>query len=110
MNTRFQLTYLAGGDAYFEPNYGAATVNTVTRAGFDNQCANLAKLFRQMTFNVDLENQIMTNVLSNGQDVNTASRDALKAHNDLLAHWLAGVTTASGSDALHAVNAALRPR
>ncbi|WP_277397899.1 hypothetical protein [Paraburkholderia sp. Ac-20340] len=34
----------------------------------------------------------------------------LSANNDLLAHWLAGVTTARGGDALQAVNAALGPR
>ena len=27
MNTKFHLTYLSGGDAYFGPNYGGATVN-----------------------------------------------------------------------------------
>ena len=33
MNTKFKLTYLDGGDKYFGPNYGGATVNTVARAG-----------------------------------------------------------------------------
>lgn len=42
MNTKFHLRYLALGDAYFGPNYGGATVNTVTRAGFTGECANLA--------------------------------------------------------------------
>lgn len=110
MNTKFHLAYLAGGDAYFGPNYGGATVNTVARAGFEDQCANLAKLFRQMTFNVELENQIMTNVLSGGMDVGTASLQALKARNDLLAQWLAGVRTVSGADGLQAVNAAIGSR
>ena len=36
MNTEFHLTYLSGGDAYFGPNYGGATVNTVTRTGFSS--------------------------------------------------------------------------
>lgn len=107
MNTRFHLTYLAGGDAYFGPNYGSATVNTVSRTGFAEQCGNLTRLFRQMTFNVDLENQIMTNVLRNGEDVNTASMNALKAHSDLLGPWLAGVTTVGGANGLQAVDAAI---
>jgi glycine betaine/proline transport system substrate-binding protein len=107
MNTRFRITYLAGGDAYFGPNYGGATVNTVSRTGFAEQCTNLARLFRQMTFNVDLENQIMTNVLRDKEDVNTASMNALKAHSDLLGPWLAGVTTVGGANGLQAVNAAI---
>lgn len=107
MNTEFHLTYLSGGDAYFGPNYGGATVNTVTRTGFANECGNLGRLFKQMTFSVDLENQIIANVLQNKVDVNTAARDAIKAHPQLLAPWLDGVTTASGANGLQAVNSAL---
>ena len=107
MNTEFHLTYLSGGDAYFGPNYGGATVNTVTRTGFADQCPNLGRLFKQMTFNVGLENAIIANVLQNKTNVNAAARDALKAHAGLLQPWLAGVTTANGSNGLQAVNSAL---
>ncbi|PMS37968.1 glycine betaine/proline transport system substrate-binding protein [Trinickia symbiotica] len=107
MNTKFHLAYLSGGDAYFGPDYGGATVNTVTRAGFAGQCANLGKLFRQLTFNVELENQIIADVLLNKVNVNTAALDALKAHTNLLGPWLDGVTTATGADGLQAVKAAL---
>ncbi|MBV8633187.1 MAG: choline ABC transporter substrate-binding protein [Burkholderiaceae bacterium] len=107
MNTKYHLTYLSGGDAYFGPNYGGATVNTVSRAGFTDQCTNLARLFEQMTFNVDLENQIITNVLQNKVDVNTAALQALQANPELLTGWLKGVTTATGGDGLQAVHASL---
>ncbi|MBN3756891.1 choline ABC transporter substrate-binding protein [Paraburkholderia sp. Tr-20389] len=107
MNTKFHLTYLSGGDAYFGPNYGGATVNTVTRPGFAGQCTNLAKLFQQMTFNVDMENQIIANVLQNKVDINTAALTALKGNPDLLNAWLKGVTTTSGADGLQAVQAQL---
>jgi glycine betaine/proline transport system substrate-binding protein len=107
MNTKFHLTYLSGGDAYFGPNYGGATVNTVTRAGFAGQCTNLAKLFQQMTFNVDMENQIISNVLQNKVDVNTAAMNALKGNPALLSAWLKGVTTTNGTDGLQAVQAQL---
>ena len=107
MNTEFHLTYLSGGDAYFGPNYGGATVNTVTRSGFANQCTNLGRLFKQMTFNVDLENKIIADVLQKKVNVNTAARNELKAHPDLLGPWLEGVTTASGENGLQAVNSAL---
>jgi len=107
MNTKFHLNYLSGGDAYFGPNYGGATVNTVTRAGFAGQCTNVAKLFQQMTFNVDLENQIITNVLQNKVDVNKAALLALQGNPELLNMWLKGVTTASGADGLQAVQTQL---
>jgi glycine betaine/proline transport system substrate-binding protein len=34
MNANFDLTYLTGGDDFFGPNLGGATVYTNTRAGF----------------------------------------------------------------------------
>ncbi len=37
MNTRFNIRYLTGGDASFGPNFGAATVNTLTRAGYSRR-------------------------------------------------------------------------
>ena len=107
MNTKFHLTYLSGGDAYFGPNYGGATVNTVTRTGFASQRANVGRLFKQMTFSVDLENHIIASVLENKANVNVAARNALKAHPDLLAAWLDGVTTANGANGLQAVTSAL---
>ncbi|PCE22030.1 glycine/betaine ABC transporter substrate-binding protein [Paraburkholderia acidicola] len=107
MNTKFHLTYLSGGDTYFGPNYGGATVNTVTRAGFAGQCTNLARLFQQMTFNVDLENQIIANVLQNKVNVNTAALHALQGNPALVSAWLKGVTTASGADGLQAVQTQL---
>jgi glycine betaine/proline transport system substrate-binding protein len=110
MNTKFHLTYLSGGDAYFGPNYGGATVNTVTRAGFSEQCANLTKLFRQMTFNVDIENRIIADVLQDKVNIDTAAQRALQQHPALLANWLAGVTTTTGGDGLQAVKASLGSR
>ncbi|MDI9708945.1 glycine betaine ABC transporter substrate-binding protein, partial [Acinetobacter baumannii] len=67
------------GDAYFGPNYGGATVNTVTRSGFAGQCANLARLFRQMTFSVDVENRIIADMLDNKTSPALAAQHALKA-------------------------------
>jgi glycine betaine/proline transport system substrate-binding protein len=60
-----------------------------------------------MTFNVDLENHIIANVLQDKVNINTAARDALKAHPDLVSAWLDGVTTVSGANGAEAVNRAL---
>ncbi len=75
MNTRYKLTYLSGGDTYFGPNYGSATVNTVTRKDFSAQCPNTARLFSQLKFNVDLENRIIKRVLDDKQTPDRAAQD-----------------------------------
>ncbi|WDD91600.1 choline ABC transporter substrate-binding protein [Burkholderia sp. FERM BP-3421] len=107
MNTRFHLVYLAGGDAYFGPDYGSATVNTVTRAGFAADCPNLARLFRQMRFGVDLENRLIARLLDPHQPAEAAARQALRDEPARVAAWLDGVTTANGAPGLPAVRAAL---
>jgi glycine betaine/proline transport system substrate-binding protein len=107
MNTKFKLTYLDGGDKYFGPNFGGATVNTVARSGYEQQCPNLGKLFKQMTFNVDLENGVITEVLQNKANIDTAALDALKKNPELVKTWLDGVTTASGGNGLQAVQTVL---
>lgn len=107
MNTKFKLNYLEGGDAYFGPNYGAATVYTVTRPGYAKECPNVGRLFSQMKFSVDLENEIIAAYIGEKIEVKTAARDALRKHPELVKAWLDGVTTASGGDGLSAVRQAL---
>jgi glycine betaine/proline transport system substrate-binding protein len=43
MNANFELTYLTGGDDWFGPDLGGATVYTNTRAGFAAECPNLGR-------------------------------------------------------------------
>jgi len=107
MNTKFKLTYLDGGDKYFGPNYGGATVNTVARSGYAQQCPNVDRLFKQLTFNVDIENGVITEVLEKKTSVDVAATEALKRHPELLKSWLDGVNTASGANGLQAVQTAL---
>lgn len=103
MNMKYAPSYLAGGDAYFGPNFGAASVQTVTRKGFAADCPNLGKLLGQIRFTVDAENRIMDQILDKGQDAKEAARAELKARPNLLGVWLAGVTTRDGRDGLPAV-------
>ncbi|WP_156421059.1 choline ABC transporter substrate-binding protein, partial [Aureimonas sp. AU22] len=44
MNVNFKLSYLSGGDAVFGPNYGGATIYTLTRKGLSAECPNLGRL------------------------------------------------------------------
>ncbi len=47
MNAKFKMSYLTGGDDYFGPNLGGATVYTNTRAGYVAECPNTGKLLDQ---------------------------------------------------------------
>jgi glycine betaine/proline transport system substrate-binding protein len=108
MNTKLPITCLTGADAYFGPNRGSTTVNTLARKGFSEDCPNLAKLFGQLKFSVDMENEIMGYIQDDKQEAKAAAAKYLKANPNVLEAWLAGVTTRDGKPALPAVRAALR--
>ncbi len=107
MNTNHELVYLSGGDAEFGPNFGSSSVHTVTRKGFAEDCPNLTKLLSQMTFTVDMENEIMGEILDGGTDPKKAALAYLKEHPDVVTPWVAGVTTFDGGDGAAAVKEAL---
>jgi glycine betaine/proline transport system substrate-binding protein len=107
MNANFALTYLAGGDDWFGPNFGGAEVATNTRAGFVTECANPGRLLQNLEFSLAMENEIMGAILNDGADPAEAARAWLAAHPEVLGPWLDGVTTRDGGDAMAAVTAAL---
>jgi glycine betaine/proline transport system substrate-binding protein len=107
MNVRYEIDYLAGGDKYFGPNYGGATVQTLTRPGLVKECPNLGRFLQQLVFSVGMENEMMDLILNEGQDGETAARAWLKQHPEVLGPWLEGVTTMDGQPGLEAVKAAL---
>ena len=106
MNVEFDIAYLSGGDAYFGPNYGGAEVFTLARAGWPAECPNAARLFRNLVFTIDMENEMMGLILG-GEDPDDAAEAWLKEHPDVLGPWLEGVTTIDGEPGLPAVQAAL---
>ncbi len=107
MNANFDLTYLAGGDDWFGPNLGGATVYTNTRAGFAEECPNVGAFLANLSFTLAMENEIMGAILDDGEDPQDAAHAWLKANSGVLEAWLDGVTTRDGGDALAAVQAAL---
>lgn len=107
MNTKFPLTYLSGAEEVFGKSYGASDVFTLARKGFAADCPNLAKLLRQTSFTVAMENEIMGAILDQGQEPKAAAAAWLKAHPATVTPWLAGVTKRDGGDATAAVQAAL---
>ncbi len=108
MNANFKMTYLTGGDDYFGPNLGGATVYTNTRAGLSKDCPNTGKFLSNLVFSLDMENKIMGAILNDGKDPAVAAKEWLAANPDAIKPWLNGVTTKDGKDALPAVMAALK--
>lgn len=108
MNTKFDLTYLEGGDAYFGPNYGGADVYTLARKGWSAECPNAAKFFTNLVFDLSVENELMGKILDEGQEGQAAAKEWIKAHPDQLDIWLKDVTTLKGEPGIAAVRASLK--
>ncbi len=107
MNANFELTYLEGGDEYFGPNLGGATVDTNTRAGFVEECTNVGQLLQNLSFTLAMENEVMGAILDDGEEPADAARAWLAANPETLDGWLEGVSTTGGDAALDVARAAL---
>ncbi|MEE2817087.1 choline ABC transporter substrate-binding protein [Phaeobacter italicus] len=107
MNANFEMGYLTGGDEFFGPNFGGATVFTNTRKGYVEECPNVGKLLANLEFSLAMENEIMGAILNDGEDPADAASAWLKANPDAFMGWLDGVTTKDGGDATAAVKASL---
>ena len=108
MNANFDMTYLTGGDDFFGPNLGGATVATNTRAGYVAECPNQGKFLQNLGFSLAMENEIMGAILNDGADPRDAAKAWLAANPAAWEAWLDGVTTKDGGDAKAAVMAALQ--
>jgi len=103
MNANFDMTYLSGGDDWFGPDYGGATVYTNVRKGYTSDCPNVGQLLSNLKFSLKMENEIMGAILDDGKEPNDAAAAWLKANPGVLDGWLAGVATIDGQDGLPAV-------
>ena len=107
MNANFELTYLTGGDDFFGPDLGGATVFTNTRKGLADECENLGALLSNLEFSLEMENEIMGAILDDGEEPRDAAKAWLSDNREVLKGWLDGVTTMDGGDAMAAVEKAL---
>ncbi len=103
MNSNFELTYLAGGDDYFGPDLGGATVYTTVRKGYAAECPNVGKLLNNLEFTLSMENRVMGMILDEGMEPAKAAEKWLKANPAVLDKWLDGVTTVDGKEGLPAL-------
>ncbi|MEX2319500.1 MAG: choline ABC transporter substrate-binding protein [Bauldia sp.] len=107
MNANFAMSYLAGGDDVFGPDFGGATVFTNVRAGYLDECPNAGALIGKLRFTLAMENEVMAAILDGGKEPAAAATDWLKSNPDAWAGWLDGVTTFDGQPGLDAVKAHL---
>lgn len=103
MNSNFEIEYLDGGDDWFGPNFGGATVHTNTRKDYSTQCPNMGKLLTNLEFSLTMENQIMGAILDDGKKPQQAATDWLRNNPQALDSWLQGVKTLDGKPGLPAV-------
>ncbi len=108
MNANFDLAYLSGGDDYFGPNYGGATVYTNVRKDYATECPNVGRLLNNIEFTLAMENEIMAKILDEGQQPKAAAQAWLENNPEVLEPWLRGVTTLEGEPALDQAQAALQ--
>ncbi|MEM9199193.1 MAG: choline ABC transporter substrate-binding protein [Pseudomonadota bacterium] len=107
MNANLEMVYLTGGDEWFGPDLGGATVYTNTRAGYAAECTNVGALLGNLEFTLAMENEVMRAILDEGEEPDEAAAAWLAANPAVLDGWLSGVTTRDGGDGLAAVKSAL---
>ncbi len=109
MNTALDIRYLTGGDKFYGPDFGAATVSTQVRKGYLQECPNVAKLLSNLTFDIDFENKGMGYLMTDGLSPEDAAMKALVSEPQRLDAWLDGVTSFDGKPGLDVVKAKLFP-
>lgn len=96
MNNQLQMRYLDGGDEFFGPNYGGATVYTNVRAGLAEQCPNVTQLLQNLRFSLEMESYLMGAILNKNTNPRREAKAWLKANPQALASWLQGVKQRDG--------------
>jgi glycine betaine/proline transport system substrate-binding protein len=107
MNSNFEIKYLKGGDDFFGPDLGGASVMTNVRKGYIEECPNVGRFLTNLEFTLTLENEVMKSILDDNKKPQDAARSWLKANPSVLDAWLKGVKTLDGKPGLAAVKASL---
>ena len=103
MNSNYDIAYLDGGDDWFGPDFGGATVYTNTRAGYNAECPNVGQLLENLSFSLAAENEVMSAILDAGTKPKVAAVEWLQANPAVLNNWLKDVNTIDGKPGLPAV-------
>jgi glycine betaine/proline transport system substrate-binding protein len=97
MNRRYDMRYLTGGDDTFGPNFGGAIIHTVVRKGYLQECPNVGRFLRNLSFTGAMENELMDGILNRKLAPEESAAVWLRANPQALAPLLEGVTRVDGS-------------
>ncbi len=87
MNINYDMDYLHGGEDYWGPDQGGATVYTMARTGYAWQCQNVGQFLENYTFTVEEQSIMAGHVLNDGMDYDEAGRALAREHPELLERW-----------------------
>jgi glycine betaine/proline transport system substrate-binding protein len=105
MNLNIDMKYLDGGEDYFGPNKGGATVYTLTRTGYAWECRNVGQLLENYQFTLDEQNMMGDFVINQDMTYLEAGQKLIREKPELLDRWFSrggtyvstGVSTFDGS-------------
>ncbi|WP_366657921.1 choline ABC transporter substrate-binding protein [Fodinicurvata sp. EGI_FJ10296] len=103
MNRTLDMEYLTGGEDWFGPDLGGATIYTLARTGLADDCPNIYRLLENLQFTLEMENELMAYILDDGMEGDEAAELMLTNDASPLEGWLDGVTTIDGGDGEAAV-------
>ena len=84
INLTYDMTYLAGGDVEFGPDFGGAAAHTLSRKGYAAECPNVAKLFSQLVFDLDYENFGMQKIMGEAMEPSDTAKAMMAERPELL--------------------------
>ncbi len=91
MNVNFDIAYLDGDQQYFGADFGAATVETLVRRGFVEECPQAAKILQNLKFSLKMENELMADIQDNHVGPKTAAWKWMSKNPEQVRTWLEGV-------------------
>lgn len=91
MNVNFDIAYLGGDTQYFGDNFGASTVETIARQGFEQECPQAAQLLKNLKFTLAMENSLMADIQDNFLDPKSAAWKWMKENPEQIKQWLKGI-------------------
>jgi len=116
MNINFDMKFLHGGEKYWGPNQGAATVHTIARTGYAWEHPNVGQFLENYTFTVEEQAQMGDYIINGDMGYAEAGKKLIREKPELLERWFdrsgtyktTVVKTADGKrDALEAIREAM---
>ena len=106
MNLDIKMKYLDDPDAFFG-RHGVSRVYIIARAGYKDDCPNVAKFLGNLVIPLSAENVIMAAIRHHDEAPLVAAKSWIRAHPNSLDRWLEGVTTINGGDGRAAIHEVL---